>query len=96
MDLEPQTVEAFSRYVEVTEARIAKELARPGAFLYLEEMPEAQRSKTLASFRKGEIYLEQLHAHAATGAPLEAPGGLIHDWFGAVFLPEEPCARSWI
>ena len=31
VDLEPKTLEAFNHYVQVTEARIEKEVARPGS-----------------------------------------------------------------
>jgi hypothetical protein len=40
VDLEPKTVAGFDRYVQATEARINKELTRPGVFLYLEGLPE--------------------------------------------------------
>jgi hypothetical protein len=87
MDLQPQTLEAFARYVQSSEARIAGELARPGAFLYLEGLPEPERSGAIADIRKGEIYMAQLHTRDASGAPIAAPHGLIHHWIGAVFIP---------
>ena len=34
-DLEPETRDAFDRYVQATEARIDKEVTRPGAFFEL-------------------------------------------------------------
>jgi len=87
VDLQPQTVEAFNRYIRATEARIEKEVARPGAFLYLEGLPEPQRSETLAAVRKGDIYMDRLHTQDASGREIEAPHGLIHHWIGAVFIP---------
>lgn len=87
VDLEPKTLEAFNRYVQATETRIDKELARPGAFLYLEGLAEPKRSETLASIHKGEIYMEPLETQDAFGRNLEAPDGLIHHWIGAVFIP---------
>jgi hypothetical protein len=86
-DLKPETLAAFGRYAQATEARIAKELTRPGAFLYIEGMPEPQRSEALATVRRGEVYMEHLHMRDASGAPIEAPDGLIHHWLGAVFIP---------
>jgi hypothetical protein len=47
VDLEPKTLEAFARYVQVTESRIQQELARPGAFLYIDGIPEPKRSEAL-------------------------------------------------
>jgi hypothetical protein len=86
-DLQPQTQEAFNRYVKATEARIDKELARPGGFLYVEELPDRQRSQVLASLKDGSIYMEQLHTRDSSGREMEAPAGLIHHWVGAVFIP---------
>lgn len=86
-DLAPQTVQAFNRYVQATETRIDKEVTRPGAFLYIEGLREPKRSETLASIKKGEIYMDRLETHDASGADIEAPNALIHHWIGAVFIP---------
>jgi hypothetical protein len=87
VDLEPKTQEAFNRYLQVTEARIAKEVTRPGAFLYLEGLPESQRSGILASLRQGNMYIATLETQDASGSDLEVPDGLIHHWIGAVLIP---------
>ncbi len=87
VDLEPKTIEAFDRYDQATEARIAKEVIRPGAFLDLEGLPEPQRSTTLASIHAGNIYIEPIQTRDASGSAIEAPDGLIHHWIGAVFIP---------
>jgi hypothetical protein len=87
-DLKPETLESFNRYVQATEARIDKELARPGAFLYIEGLREPQRLGTLASIRKGDIFMERLQTQDASGSAIAAPDGLIHHWIGAVFIPE--------
>lgn len=86
-DLEPKTLEAFDRYVKATEARIDKEVVRPGAFLYLEGLPEPKRAEALASIRRGDIYMERLETRDSAGSVIEAPDGLIHHWVGAVFIP---------
>jgi len=87
VDLRPETVQGFNRYVEATESRIAKELTRPGAFLYIEGLPDPERSKTLASIRGGKIYIEPLETRDDSGAVIQVPGGLVHHWLGAVFIP---------
>lgn len=86
-DLEPQTLDAFNRYVQATEARIDKELTRPGAFLYIEGLAEPKRTETLASIRSGNIFMAPLQTQDASGSAIEAPDGLIHHWIGAVFIP---------
>ena len=87
VDLEPKTLDAFNRYVKITQERIDKEVTRPGAFLYLEGVAEPERSKIHASLQKGDIYMERLETHDGAGATIEAPDGLIHHWIGAVFIP---------
>jgi len=87
VDLTPQTLQAFDRYVQVTERRNDTDLARPGTFLHIEALPEPGRSEAPASVRKGEIYMEQLRTPDSSGRVIEAPGGLIHHWVGAVFIP---------
>lgn len=86
VDLNPRTLDAFNHYVQVTEARIDKEVSRPGAFLYLEGLPEPRRSQIRASLRRGDIYMDQLAARDDSGSTIEAPDGLIHHWIGAVFI----------
>lgn len=87
VDLEPKTLDAFNRYVQVTEVRIDNELTRPGAFLYIEGLPEPKRSETLASLKKGDVYMDRLETHDASGSAIECPRGLIHHWIGAVLIP---------
>jgi hypothetical protein len=86
-DRKPQTLDAFARYVQATESRIHKELARPGAFLYLEGLPEPRRSQALARVKRGEIYVERLTMLDASGREIKVPDGIIHHWMGAVFIP---------
>lgn len=86
-DLQPKTVEAFTHYIQLTESRIDKELTRPGAFLYVEGLPEPKRSQVLAIIRQGEIYMDRMETRDPSGEVIEAPGGLIHHWIGAVFIP---------
>ncbi len=86
-DLTPETLEAFQRYVRATEARIDREVSRPGEFLYVEGLSEPQRSRTLAMLKRGEVYMEQLRTLDASSRRIEAPDGIIHHWMGAVFIP---------
>ena len=87
VDLEPQTAEAFNHYVQATEARIDQQQKQPGTFFYIEGLPEAKRSEILASLHKGDIYMDRLETRDGSGAPMEAPDGLIHHWLGAAFIP---------
>ena len=87
VDLEPKTLAAFARYVQLTEARIQREVARPEAFLYIEGLSEPQRSTALGVVRKGDVYMERLETRDASGQSIPIPDGLVHHWIGAVFIP---------
>jgi len=86
-ELQPQTVEAFSRYVSLTEARIGKQVADPGHFLYVDQLPESRRSHVLSELKQGRIFMERLVTRDASGGEIDAPGGLIHHWVDEVFIP---------
>jgi hypothetical protein len=87
VNLEPQTLEAFNRYIRATEARINKEVTRPGAFLYIEGLPESKRAEILSSLHKGDIYMDRLQTQDASGSDITAPDALVHHWIGDVFIP---------
>ena len=86
-NLKKATLDGFTRHVQVTEARIDKELTRPGAFLYVDGLPEPRRTQALSILKRGEVYLEQMATLDAAGRPMTTPDGLIHHWMGAVFIP---------
>ena len=94
VDLAPKTLEAFDRYVQATDARVAKEVTRPGAFLYLEGLPEPKRSETQASLHQGNMFIEPLETQDTSGSDIEVPGGLIHHWIGAVIHSRSDAAAS--
>jgi hypothetical protein len=77
--LEPQTVEAFDSYVKKAEQKLAERWEGKEPFLALAESA-ADQKKLL----RGDLLIRP-----TTGqTPLEIPGGLIHDWSGAVFIPK--------
>lgn len=86
-ELKPRTVEAFNRYVQATEARIGRELARPEAFLYVDGLPDRERAEARGIIRRGEVYLKRLKTLDAAGREIEIPDGLVHHWLGAAFIP---------
>jgi hypothetical protein len=86
-ELRPKTVEAFDRYVQLTEARINREVSQTEKFLYLDELPAPSRSEALAALKRGEIFMERLQTLDASGHKMEAPEAIMHHWLGAVFVP---------
>jgi len=76
--LKPETVQAFDRYIRETEARLERRLAPGGRFLWVdEEKPRADR------VLQGQLAIE----NRSGSDTIAVPGGLIHDWIGAVFIP---------
>lgn len=78
VELKPETVRAFDAYIRDTEARLDQRLLPGGRFLWVEDAPGRA-----AKVRQGEVAIEN---RSASGK-MAVPGGLIHDWIGAVFIP---------
>jgi hypothetical protein len=82
--LKPQTVAAFQVYTNQVEAQLRQRWTGQRAFLQLEENP-AEKQKVLA----GEMWIEpDLQPN-----PRAIPDGLIHDWYGAVYIPKSDVTR---
>lgn len=77
-ELQPKTLRAWEDYVRTADAEMEKRLAPGGHFLWLDENPGR-----LAKVRSGEIVV----APAGPHIPKRVPGGLVHDWIGAAFIP---------
>ena len=81
----PETIAAFNRYRDQTEARMDTDL-RAGHFLYFERYPDSRRQSIDEQVRRGEFYLEPLRT-LDDDHKFPVPGGLIHHWVGIAFLP---------
>jgi hypothetical protein len=86
-ELQPRTVAAFDRYVRVTEDRMARELDDERRFLLVDSSEEPRRRTALDRLRQGELIIERLQTQDA-GKKIDVPGGMLHHWVGAVFVPE--------
>lgn len=84
--LKPVTARAFQRYVDLTEARIHQEVADPNHFLEFDSLPDEQKAAMIARLQKGEILIHSASSRE-NGAPIEIPGGLVHNWVAIVFIP---------
>jgi len=85
-ELQPRTVAAFDRYVRVTEDRMARELDDERRFLLVDSFDEPRRRAALDRLRRGELIIERLQTQDA-GKTIDMPGGMLHHWIGAVFVP---------
>ena len=82
--LKPETVQAFDTYIREAEVRMDKARA-DGGFLWSDGTPVRREH-----VRKGEVIAEPWSGNG----DLEIPGGLIHDWIGAVFIPHTTLAKT--
>jgi hypothetical protein len=84
--LRSETVRAFDRYLHLTEERNDTELQRGSALLWVDALPETQRTMAHAALERSEVEIRQLNT-VENGKPIACPGGLIHHWVGVVFIP---------
>ena len=81
-ELQNRTIQAFDRYVRLTEAR----LSGPGPFLWIDGLPDARRREALEIVRRKELSIERLQTRD-NGREIDVPGGMIHHWVGTAFVP---------
>ena len=74
-----ETAEAFEAYVAGKEQVLAERLSGRRSFLWVSEVSGGVRA-----LKRGEVLVEPFHGKG----DLEVPHGLIHDWVGAMFIPE--------
>ena len=79
VQLQPETLQAFAAYIREAEKTMEPALEGEGAFLWSATDPE--RAQQLG---QGKIAVQRWSGRE----PVKVPMGLIHDWIGAVFIPE--------
>ena len=77
-ELKPETVEAWDQYVQSVNVEFRERLNRDGHLLRVDEAPDR-----LSTLMQGQILAEPV----AGNGHEKVPHGLIHDWYGAVFVP---------
>ena len=85
-ELRTETQQAFERYVKLTEARNAAELKLGTNLLWVDGLPEGQRTEAYAALKRGEVKMQKLETRI-NGEAIRCPGGMIHHWAGVVFVP---------
>lgn len=78
VQLKPETLDAFQTYVRDAEEAMQPSLEGGAPFLWTDENPDRARR-----VRKGEIPAQLWIGDS----PVRVPGGLIHDWIGAAYIP---------
>ena len=86
-ELKPRTVEAFDRYVAVTESRMRTELEGEARFLRMDRLADDARAEVQAELRAGQVVVEKLETRA-DGNTIDIPDGTINHLVGTVLIPE--------
>ena len=92
-ELRAETLDAFNRYVRVTEARMDTELRAQGVFLWVDRLDTAARQDAYARLKGGEIVISRLVTRDG-GRTIESPRGMIHHWIGTSFIPGATVERT--
>jgi hypothetical protein len=85
-ELKKPTLDAFNHYVQLTEARIAKEEAPGGMFLAIDDLTMEQRKTALQQLKSGEVVIDKMLT-TDSGKVIDVPSGMIHHWRATVFAP---------
>jgi len=81
-ELQNRTIQAFDRYVRLTEAR----LNGSAPFLWIDGLPDAKRREALDTVRQQQLSIERLETKD-NGREIDVPDGMIHHWVGTAFVP---------
>jgi hypothetical protein len=76
--LKKETLKNWDEYIQASSFQIQDRLRPDGHFLWVDEVPERNRQ-----VRAGNIVVSPVGQHV----PKSVDSGLIHDWIGAVFIP---------
>jgi hypothetical protein len=91
-ELRAATLQGFREYVGAVEARNGMAFGK-GAFLWIDELPEPERTGAYENLRRGGVAMRRLGKDDEEGAA-KIPGGMIHDWEGMVFIPGVKLGRT--
>lgn len=82
--LGPVTTKAWGDYVESANRQMEQRLTPGQTFLWVDEVPDR-----VARVRAGQV----LVSPGSAENPKRVPSGLIHDWIGAIFIPNATLAE---
>ena len=85
-ELKARTLEAWERYVTVTETRMQTELDGEAPFLWVDSLADDEREEAYARLRGGEVVIERLETRE-NGDKINVPDGRIHHWIGTSLIP---------
>jgi hypothetical protein len=86
-ELQSQTLAAWETYKKLTEDRIENELlCWTDKFLVRDFLDPRDAAANRAAIRTG-VYVKKLETRNEEGGKIGIPDGLVHHWYGSVFVP---------
>ncbi len=85
-ELQTETIEAWNRYVQITEQRIQHELDSDNRFFIMDFHKKDEALLEYKNIASGEILIRKMDDQAKLN--FKVPGGKIHHWRGAVLIPD--------
>ena len=85
--LKQNTLSAFQKYVELTDARNEADLQKGTQILWVDALREPERTVAYAEINGGEIKMRRLET-LQNSEKIRCPGGMIHHWVGVGYIPE--------
>ena len=86
-ELRSEALRAWDAYVELTEQRIAEELESEEGFLVMDFLPPADASRAQEVMFSRDVFVLKMETRNEEGRKIEVPDGMIHHWYGAIFVP---------
>jgi hypothetical protein len=86
IELAPNTLKAYERYVSLTEKRIQAERGGSEPLFWIDRQPERAKSAAWQKLKRGEVIAEAMETRDA-GQPIDVPNGRIHHWVATALLP---------
>ena len=77
-ELQPATLTAWNAYVDDADSHAQERASGHLPFFWMDESPDRA-----ARVRRGEVLVAPVVGHGTESVP----GGLVHDWIGAIFIP---------
>ena len=85
---QPETLAAWNQYVRATEDRIESELSGAGSQFFSTDFESAERAaEDMRAVLGGRTIIDKMKTRQPNGSDIDVPGGMIHHWRGAVFIP---------
>ena len=85
-ELQKETVQAWNKYLQWAQQKVARELSNPNVFLIQNTLPPKEKSEIWQSLNRGEIVAKRMPSVVPQGISFDVPSGEIHHWWGTILL----------